>query len=120
MNYNDFMLPALIIVYAAFEYHRRERAHKERMDLLKRDIKPPERAQGSVLAGIMTYSIPTMLLLGMIYLFTVIGVKRGIPSYPFFIWPAALIVLLILTVLLILVMLIVRRDIKTYRTTHKL
>jgi len=114
MNYNDLMLPALLIVYAAFGYHRRERAHKERMELLKRDREPPEPPQGSVLARIITYGVIATLLLGMIYLFTILGLGQFRHFSMFYLWPAAF------TVLLVFVVLILIRDITSYRTTHKL
>lgn len=113
MNYHDFILPGALVVYTAFEYHRREQAHKIRLELLKRDIEPPVASGGSVLVRIFTYGLAAVLLVIMIGLFAWIGPHYRLHSTLFFLWPASA------CILLIFVILIIMRDVKSYRSMNK-
>ena len=113
MDYHNLILPAALVVYAAFEYQRREQAHRKRLELLKRDIEPPEAPGGSVLARIVTYGLTGLLLMFMIYLFTRMGIVMRAHSPAFLLWPAAFAIILVFVVLILV------RDIRTYRTDHR-
>ncbi len=45
MDYTSLVIVAGIILYAIFEYQRREQEHRETLSYLKRGEKPPERVQ---------------------------------------------------------------------------
>ncbi len=113
MDYHNLILPAALAVYMAFEYQRREQAHRKRLELLKRDIEPPEAPGGSVLARIITYGLTGLLLLFMIYLFTRMGLEMRAHSAAFLLWPAAFFILLVFVILIVV------RDIRTYQTDHR-
>ncbi len=45
MDYTSLVIVVGIILYAIFEYQRREQEHREALSYLKRGEKPPERVQ---------------------------------------------------------------------------
>jgi high-affinity K+ transport system ATPase subunit B len=70
MDYTQFIIPATIIVYAVFEYQRREQVHRERMELLKRDIEPQPLTRQPNLTTIATTATVTVLLLAISIFFS--------------------------------------------------
>lgn len=113
MNYKDFVIPAIIVVYAVFEYQRRESRHRERMELLKRDIEPPLLQPIPSLARILTIAATSVLLIVISWLFINLWFKGNVHGLIAVFFPAAFFTLLIFLIL------ILRRDIKLYRAIHK-
>jgi uncharacterized protein YqhQ len=102
MNY-IYIIPLGTIIYAVFEYHRREQLHRERLELLKRDIEPKETQRGPDISKIIFTAFIALLLVGMCVLF--IGLKFA---------PSALLYFILLALLILML----KRDIKAYRTAR--
>jgi hypothetical protein len=114
MNYTQYIIPLCIIIYAIFEYQRREQQHRERMELLKRDVVPATNRRTPTIATIIyTASVACILLLAIIAYFILI-IHLHLKSFGLILLPALFIVILIL------LLLILKRDITTYKTINKL
>ncbi|MBA4311778.1 MAG: hypothetical protein C0417_04015 [Chlorobiaceae bacterium] len=104
MDYTQYIIPLGIIIYAIFVYHRREQLHRERLELLKRDIEPKETQRGPDISKIIFTAFVAVLLVGMCVLF--IGLRFTPMTLIYFI-------------LLLLLILMLKRDIKAYRNANK-
>jgi len=114
MDYTQFIIPAAIIVYAVFEYQRREQVHRERMELLKRDIEPQPLTRQPNLTTIATTATVTVLLLAISIFFIVLGIKAITSGGALF-----LLFSMYLILLMIFLIAILRRDIKLYRNNKQ-
>jgi len=115
MDYTGLAILLGIILYGAFEYHRREQLHKEAMAYLKRDLEPPAVSDKPQQWKIWTTgAVATLLLLFVLTLFVFTakaGLEKGGPY---------LLVASPLTLILLLLLLIVRRDLKAlHRATRE-
>ncbi len=113
MHYSDWILPAIIILYAIFEYHKREQLHRERMELLKRNIVPPPIIRIPTLTTITTTAIVALLLFGTSILFVGLSFREKAGSM------ALLPLAIMFTTIFIFLFLMLKRDIKIYRANSK-
>lgn len=106
MQAGDFVLPLAILIWAAFEYHRREQDHREVMVFLQRGLQPPPRSDSPQPFQLWTAGGVALLLIvlsiGLVWLAFSGSILYG---------SGALIVLAVPFVsMAILLLLIVRRD----------
>ncbi len=68
---------AAMIIYALFEYQKREQLHREAMEYLKRDLVPPAPSTRPKLMNIVTTGLVCLALLIVTGGFIFLAVKRG-------------------------------------------
>ncbi len=112
MHYADFITPALIVAWAAFEYHRREQEFNESMAYCARDLPPPEPLPVHVPWKVWTTGLTAFCLFAFVVGMVILGITT-FPPYRTSFFLIALPFALILVVLL----LILWRD---YRIVRKL
>lgn len=110
MHYTEWIIPAAIILYAVFEYQRREQIHREKIELLKRNIEPPPLIREVTIAKIMAMVIVALLLVVVITLFVGLTLKGNMALIP---------LAIMFTAVFIFLFLMLKRDIKIYRETDK-
>lgn len=82
MDYGSLMFAVGIALYGVFEYTRREDAHKKAMELLRRDIVPPDTAATPSASTITTTTLVAALLLVVIVILIVVAMKNEHTHYP--------------------------------------
>lgn len=114
MNVGDFVLPLGILLWAAFEYHRREQEYKETMAYLRRGIQPPSPPDIPKAVHLWTTGGVAILLLIVVSVLLWL-VLNGSIIYG----SGALIILAVpFTTLSALLFLIFRRDLKRRRNAN--
>jgi hypothetical protein len=108
MNVSDFLIPAGILLWAAFEYHRREQLHRETMAYLRNGVEPPPQLNIPKTLHLWTVGGTAFLLLALSIGFLVLAIGAPTPqdSVPFVVLAVPFIAMAIL------LLLILRRDLK--------
>jgi|GEM_PF-1784149 len=108
MHYSELIVPAVIIVWAGFEYHRREQDHNERMAFLQRGLMPPDSSLDPPAWRLWTTSAIAFLLFLLIIGMIMLGFKTIAPyGAPFFF------IALPFVPIFVVLLLILRRDYQT-------
>lgn len=113
MHYSEWVLLAIIILYAVFEYQKRERLYRERMELIKRNIVPPPIIRIPTLTTIATTTIVALLLFGTSII--LIGFSFRGKAGSMALLPAAI----LSATMFIFLFLMLKREIKIYRANSK-
>lgn len=80
MHYSDLLIPACIILWAGFEYHRREQNHKEKMAFLERGLIPPESSPVPPRWQLWTTGFTTLCLFAFVCGMVLLGLQTE-PRY---------------------------------------
>jgi hypothetical protein len=107
---SDLTVVAGIIIYAVFEYQRREQLHREAMEYLKRDLLPPPVSTRPRFWTLVTTGIVCCTLLMVTAGFTFLMMKTVGLRVPFFTFTIIFAVLFTFTLVLLV------RDIRRFRT----
>lgn len=113
MHYTEWILPAVIIIYAVFEYQKREQLHRERMEMLKRNIELPPIIRRPTLTTITTTAIVALLLIGTSISFVGLSFRGKAGNM------ALLSLAIMFATIFIFLFLMLKRDIKIYRSISK-
>lgn len=115
MNTGDLVLPLAILIWAAFEYHRREQDHKEAMSYLQRGIEPPTQPDTPKTLHLWTVGTTAVLLFALS-----IGLLWYAMSGPVLYGSGALVMLAFpFAGMAILLLLILRRDLKRWKHSSR-
>ncbi|MBM4169256.1 MAG: hypothetical protein FJ215_08885 [Ignavibacteria bacterium] len=110
MHYTDCIVPAVIVVWAAFEYHRREQEFKEKMAYFARGLPPPQPAPFHPSWRLWTTGLTALSLFAFVAGMVFLGITT-LPRYRTSFFLIALPFAFLLPVLL----LILRRDYRIAR-----
>jgi hypothetical protein len=109
MDYTGLAITVGIIIYGIFGYQRREKLHKQVMEYLKRDMRPPDLTPKPEAWKLVTTGSTGVLLLGMTVVFVRLALHHGRLN------PATLPITLIFAALFLLVARMFVRDYATYK-----